>query len=367
MRFLMLNWRDPGSPLAGGAERVSLGYLSALAERGHEVYWFAHDFNGGASNERFGNVQVIRGGGVGTSVFRARQWMRQQLPFDLIIDQHHGIPWFAPWWSRTRTVAFIHEVLGPIWHSFYPLPLAWLGRLQERWMLRLYRAVPFWSACPSTEKALRKLGVRDVTLIPYGVSTQPIEPLPIKNIGSSLRLVVVSRLAPNKRIEHAIQALSILRDRGCDATLTIVGGGEMRGALEGLVGKQKLSRFVEFSGQLSESRKDTILAESHLLLHTSIREGWGLNVIEANCMGTPSVVYPVAGLIESTLDGVTGVVAQEETPEALVEGVMELVSNPELYQRCRRAAWERGAEFHWSKVLPQACDWLESLAAGASR
>ena len=30
MRFLMLNWRDPENPLAGGAERVTLAYLAAL-------------------------------------------------------------------------------------------------------------------------------------------------------------------------------------------------------------------------------------------------------------------------------------------------------------------------------------------------
>ena len=33
----MLNWRDPKNPLAGGAERVTLAYLSALVQRGHEV------------------------------------------------------------------------------------------------------------------------------------------------------------------------------------------------------------------------------------------------------------------------------------------------------------------------------------------
>ena len=47
----MLNWRDPRNPLAGGAERVTLGYLSALAARGHEVYWFAYDFPGAAQEE----------------------------------------------------------------------------------------------------------------------------------------------------------------------------------------------------------------------------------------------------------------------------------------------------------------------------
>ena len=42
------------------------------------------------------------------------------------------------------------------------------------------------------------------------------------------------------------------------------------------------------------------------MVHTSIREGWGLNVIEANAMGTPAIVYPVGGLVDSTVDGPIG-------------------------------------------------------------
>ena len=52
MRFLMLNWRDPRNPLAGGAERVTLGYLAELARRGHEVYWFAYSFAGAAPQDK---------------------------------------------------------------------------------------------------------------------------------------------------------------------------------------------------------------------------------------------------------------------------------------------------------------------------
>ena len=48
MRFLMLNWRDPKNPLAGGAERVTLAYLKELVRRGHEVYWFTCDSGCGA-------------------------------------------------------------------------------------------------------------------------------------------------------------------------------------------------------------------------------------------------------------------------------------------------------------------------------
>lgn len=363
----MLNWRDPGNPLSGGAERVSLGYLAALVARGHEVYWFANTFPGAAPRAEYEGVKVVRGGGLGTSFFKAWRWARREARFDLVIDQHHGIPWFAPWWCGTTCVAYIHEVLGPIWHSFYAWPLAWIGRLQERAVLWGYRRVPFWSACPSTESALRRSGVQQVKLVPYGVATEPLPALPPKRIKRPLRLVVVSRLAPNKRIDHAISAVAILRREGMDVRLTVVGTGEMEPALREQVRSDRLDDVVTFTGALPEDEKDALLTDSHLLLHTSVREGWGLNVIEANCLGTPAVVYPVPGLIESTLDGETGLVVAREEPAALADGIKRMRTDRELYRRCREAAWKRGGTFHWDRVLPGACDWLEHLATKGAR
>src|SRR6185295_13372661 len=204
MRFLMLNWRDPKNPHAGGAERVTQGYLSALEKRGHEVFWFAFDFPGAPSAEIIEGIRIVRGGELGTAIIRARQWYRQQTPFDLVIDQHHGVPWYAPWWCKTNCVAYIHEVLGPIWRSFYPWPVSAFGQSQERWTHWLYRKVPFWTACGSTRESLMAHGVRDVTMIPYGVATVALAELDHKALEKPLRLIVVSRLAPNKRIDHAV-------------------------------------------------------------------------------------------------------------------------------------------------------------------
>src|ERR1051325_7566504 len=145
----MLNWRDPENPLSGGAERGTQGYLAALVDRGHEVYWFANEFPNCARETSIGGIRIVRGGGKGSSIFQARQWYRDQSRFDLVIDQHHGIPWYAPWWCRTNCVSYIHEVLGPIWDAFYRWPLNTVGRHQERWTHWLYRKWPIWTGGPS--------------------------------------------------------------------------------------------------------------------------------------------------------------------------------------------------------------------------
>jgi len=367
LRFLMLNWRDPETPASGGAERVSLGYLSALAKRGHEVFWFANDFEGCPKVSEMEGVQIVRGGGMGSSILAARRWYQSQPAFDLVIDQHHGIPWFAPWWAKTNCVAFIHEVLGPIWSSFYRWPLDKIGQTQERWTHWLYRNIPFWTSCRETELALRAHGIQQIKRIPYGVHTRALPELPDKHTETPIQLITVSRLAPNKRIDHAIRGLQCLRSDNIPAKLTIVGTGEERSRLENLVHEQSLTEHVHFTGNVSEKEKDEWLAKSHLLLHTSVREGWGLNVIEANAMGTPSVVYPVPGLTESTQHGLTGRVSKAETPKALADEIKWLMSQPHIYQTYRKEAWTRSKAFHWDHVLPQACDWLEMMALKGTR
>ncbi len=362
MRFLMLNWRDPRNPKSGGAERVSQAYLGALLERGHEVWWYANDYPGGAPAETINGIRIARGGGNGTSILKAIQWYRRQDPFDLVIDQHHGLPWYAPWWSGTNCVAYIHEVLGPIWKAFYPWPINTIGQWQERWTHWAYRAVPFWTPSESTKQVLHRHGVREVRVFPNGTDATPIAELEEKPLCRPVRLVAVARLAPNKRVAHAIQATRILLQKGIQAHLTIVGAGEVEAQLKQMAGQPELAERITFTGALPEEGKNAELRRAHLLIHTSIREGWGLNVIEANAMGTPAIVYPVGGLVDSTLDGQTGIVTRDETPEAVADSVQMLLSKPAEYDRLRLNAWERAKTFAWQKVLPPACDWLEGQA-----
>jgi glycosyltransferase involved in cell wall biosynthesis len=92
-----------------------------------------------------------------------------------------------------------------------------------------------------------------------------------------------------------------------------------------------------------------------------------LNVIEANAMGTPGAVYPVPGLIESTIDGETGIISKLETPDSLAEALLTLLSKPELYNRFRVKAWERAKSLHWDNILPLASDWFEQQASRSGK
>jgi glycosyltransferase involved in cell wall biosynthesis len=181
-------------------------------------------------------------------------------------------------------------------------------------------------------------------------------------LGTPLRLIALARLAPNKRVDHVVRALALLREQGCEAELTIIGWGQDQWRIEAQIDELDLSDAVTIAGHLYDAEKNIELQKAHLLLHTSMREGWGLNVIEANAMGTLAVVYPVGGLVDSTVHGQTGLVSEAETPESLAKAVIGLANDPEKYDAMRTAAWERSFDFRWESVLPPTCDWLENMA-----
>jgi hypothetical protein len=253
---------------------------------------------------------------------------------------------------------------GPIWDTFYNGRCSAIGRSQDRWTHWLYRNVPFWTACESTREGLHRHGVRNVTIIRYGVATQALRRVGREAFDAASAAGGGCAARAQQTGQSLSQTLAALRGRGVAAHMTIVGGGEMGAALRQEAAQLQLGDSVRFTGLVSEQEKDTILHGSHLLLHTSVREGWGLNVIEANAMGTPAAVYPVAGLRESTLHDQTGLVAAEETPASLADQIAGLLRDDARYQRYRHGAWERAKTMHWNRILPEASEWFEARARG---
>src|SRR5205823_5517706 len=103
-------------------------------------------------------------------------------------------------------------------------------------------------------------------------------------------------------------------------------------SLHDQVGELGLADSIEFLGRLPAEEKHLRMARAHVLLMASVREGWGLSIAEANACGTPAVVYDVPGLRDSVREGATGLVVPP-TPQGLVDGMVRLTSQPDLYAR----------------------------------
>ena len=103
------------------------------------------------------------------------------------------------------------------------------------------------------------------------------------------------------------------------------------------------------------------MAKSHLLVHVSLAEGWGLVVVEAAAMGTPAVVYNVSGLSESVLNNKTGLICKKNSPECLAENIFTLLKDQSYYRQMQKNCLIRAKEFSWKKSIAKSLKLIENL------
>jgi glycosyltransferase involved in cell wall biosynthesis len=157
----------------------------------------------------------------------------------------------------------------------------------------------------------------------------------------------VGRLKKYKSTDHLLYAARRLKDKGRNFQVVIVGTGDDRPRLERLVRKLGLSDRVRFTGFISEAEKIGLYQRSTVLVESSIKEGWGLIVVEANACGTPVVVARSPGLIDSSRDGVNGLFYDYGNIEQLTEKLDLILTDSVLCQRLGNQAVEWAKQWTW--------------------
>jgi glycosyltransferase involved in cell wall biosynthesis len=139
--------------------------------------------------------------------------------------------------------------------------------------------------------------------------------------------LVVSALAPYKRVDVAIRACQI-----ANVPLKIVGTGPERPALERLAGPS-----TEFLGWLSdEDVRDFYRRASVVLLPGE--EDFGIVPLEAQACGRPVVAIARGGALETVVPGETGILVDDVGADALAEGIQRCLRLPYDPRRIRQHA-----------------------------
>lgn len=372
MRILILSWRDPKHPNAGGAEVSTLEHAKAWTKAGHEVWWFASNFSRAKRVQKIDGVRIIRSGRQFFDVqIRAFFWFffGRHPKFDLVVDQFHGIPFFTPLYIRAKKLAYIHEVAKEVWRlNPWPKPLnlipAFLGPILEPLIFKLlYKKVPFMTVSRSTKKDLTAWGIPlgNITIIHNGVNLNLPKLLPKKE--KKKTAIFLGALTKDKGIEDAIKALGLINQTDPNWQFWVVGKGSpayIRG-LKKLAEDFKVLSKIRFWGYVSEKKKFELLARAHILINPSIREGWGLVNIEANASGTPVVAYDVPGCRDSVKNGKTGLLSKPGEYRSLADNSLKLVNNEDFYKEVRKNALSWSKKFTWQKAGRKSLKLIENL------
>jgi len=183
---------------------------------------------------------------------------------------------------------------------------------------------------------------------------------------SAFVLAVVAQITPWKGQDDAIRTVGLLKRRGLEARLLIVGSPKFvsgatrydNRAYARLLGRLTeslgLGEEVSFLGERADIPE--ILGAVDVLLVPSWEEPFGLAIVEAMAMQVPVVATNVGGPVEIIRSGEDGLVLPPRTPEIWAAAIEGLAQNPGLREEMglkarQQAAARFGVGQHVKEVL----------------
>jgi glycosyltransferase involved in cell wall biosynthesis len=151
------------------------------------------------------------------------------------------------------------------------------------------------------------------------------------------RLLCVGRLAPEKGQEYLLQALSILRSRGVEVHLDLVGAGPLEQHLRERVAALGLTTKVAFHGYVPYGPAlFALYREAGVLVLPSLTEGLPQVIGESLSAGLPTVATSVGGIPAFLTDGETALLVPPRDPVALAAAIERVVRDERLSETLRR-------------------------------
>jgi glycosyltransferase involved in cell wall biosynthesis len=370
LNLIAFNWRDPRHPEAGGAELHLFEILRRAVRDGDHVTWLAEAFARAPAEEVVEGIRVCRAGSwynahlALASLYR-RRFRRER--FDLVLEDINKVPFFSPWYAGAPVLAIVPHLFGTTVFREASVPIAVLVWAHEGLIPLVYRHTPFLAISDSTREDLAQRGIarEHISVVRCGLA-QADYPVTVPPEERAAPVIVfLGRLRKYKGVQHLLHALPAVRAAVPGALLRIVGDGPYRPALERLAASLKIAEHVAFLGSVRQEGKVAALNEAQVAAAPSPKEGWGLTVIEANACGVPVVASRSPGLVESVLDGETGVLVRHGDPRALAAALVHLLTHREERLAMAHAARRWACTFDWETCYRESRVVMERAAAGA--
>ncbi|MCK4588344.1 glycosyltransferase [Candidatus Woesebacteria bacterium] len=162
----------------------------------------------------------------------------------------------------------------------------------------------------AVKKRIRKYYHRDSQIIYPPAELGKFKPKKGERIKKENFFLIVSRLTSYKKVDLAIEAFNELK-----LPLVIVGTGSEESRLKFMAGET-----IKFVGELTDSR----LANYYKICSGLVfpqEEDFGIVAVEAQAAGTPVIAYRAGGVLDTVIDGKTGVFFKKQNKESLIKAI----------------------------------------------
>ena len=207
---------------------------------------------------------------------------------------------------------------------------------------------------------LRKAGLEKTSWLPLQIDVDrlkiPPDPIMLKDFnGNEKRILVVGRVAPNKKVEEAVLVASMVPKS------RLVVAGSARDAVSYYYSIREMAHDLkvksDFLGHITQEELNALYRTADVLLVMSEHEGFCVPILEAFYFGVPVVAF-AAGAVPETSNG-GALLFDDKKPEIVAGLVNKVLNDPELREQLKAAgdeALRRHLEFPIHDALVKIID-----------
>ena len=193
-----------------------------------------------------------------------------------------------------------------------------------------------------------RLGVKPERLMAIygGVDHEAISAIPEQK--KEFDGVFVGRLHPQKGLLYLVDIWDRVCKRRNGARLALIGSGDRDYFLRILheIRNRRLENHVKVFGFMDGDDKYRILKSSRVFLHTPVYDNSGMAAAEAMACGLPAVRFDLPPLRVAYPKGM--LIAPLKNCQAFADAILNLLSNPALYNRIANEAIETTKSWNWN-------------------
>jgi glycosyltransferase involved in cell wall biosynthesis len=378
---VLFTLHDEGNPDAGGMG-VTTGLARVYRELGHEV----DSLNFGRLPRRvpfrakallfpeFGAYYMSRTDADVIDAANGDAWVfghvRRRLKGarrPLLVTRSHGI-------VHTADVARREEAARGGIDLSWKYPLYWGGwKLKEvADSLRLADLCLFLNV-EEHDYAIEHLGVdaARARIVDNGIPEDLLGlPLDLGPADEPVRIAHIGSYIPLKGVRYATAALAEMLERHPDVSVSFLGPG--------CPAERVLADFpaavhprVKVVSKFRREDLPNLLAGHAIVVSATLKEGFGLGLLEGMACGLTAVTADAAGPLQFIIDGENGLVVPRADAPAIAAALEWLIADPPLLRRLRESAHTTAQGYSWKRIAPETLElYAEAMASrspGAKR
>lgn len=269
---------------------------------------------------------------------------------ELDVDHMPFFPLFSArivtWIRRKRLYATWHEVWGRAYWMEYLKGISGIfGHFTEQLAFRMPDVI-ISNSLHTTERLLAAGVKKEIQTIPLGVDLQSVYAAKVSQVASDI--IFVGRFLNHKNVDLLVRSIARVKESVPTVRCIIIGSGPEKENIFARISELHLESNVELMSPIaSHSELYGMLKASKMLVLPSVREGFGLIVVEANAAGIPVITtsHENNAAKDLILEGVNGLLT-EVNELALSERILQILNHGQDMDP------KRGIEqYDWSRVV----------------